>query len=379
MKTIAKIKEIVMCHFSLKRQFYSWIIGTLLLSMFFYHTDVEAQVDWTCTSDFYQMFGPPSGPYTFGKLNVLAGNFDLVYTLNDEINALGYNVKDNRIYGVNLSTSSPTREFSRINSDGTITGFGFGVATQSVIAGDCDTSGYWWGFRTGNIIKINLSSGSPTISDLTTISNSGVPSQTADFMYDVVDDAFYGIQKGNCTAYNLIRVNRSSPTIGTSTTITGDIVTYCESGIAGSTWGDKDGVNYFLFNSSGRIYTVDPSGVSTYIMSVTGTIKRNDGTKCVLTGNVFSCSIDDAGLSSETCNDNGTPSNASDDYVSFNLNPTGSNLGSGYTLSVNNGGSFVGGNSGSYGSASSFRLQNGSADGTNFTITITDDTDGSCT
>ncbi|MGB0840241.1 MAG: hypothetical protein ACPGXL_08880, partial [Chitinophagales bacterium] len=90
------------------------------------------------------------------------------------------------------------------------------------------------------------------------------------------------------------------------------------------------------------------------------------------------CSLTNAGETLETCNDNGTGTNDADDYITFSLNPTGSDLGASYSVSVDNGGtvSLAGGGAAtgiSYGSATAFRLQDGSADGaTTYTITITD-------
>ncbi len=90
------------------------------------------------------------------------------------------------------------------------------------------------------------------------------------------------------------------------------------------------------------------------------------------------CNLTDSGEANETCNDNGTTL-ATDDYISFDLNPMGSGLGSTYNVTVDNG-AVVTPTSGNYGSATSFRLQDGSADGsTTFTITITDADDPNCT
>ncbi|MEZ4906447.1 MAG: SdrD B-like domain-containing protein [Saprospiraceae bacterium] len=91
-----------------------------------------------------------------------------------------------------------------------------------------------------------------------------------------------------------------------------------------------------------------------------------------------SCSLTDAGKTNEACNDNGTPSDPSDDYITFSLNPTGTGLGTDYTVSVS-GGATLSQTSGTYGNATNFQLQNGSADGTSYTITITDNATGTCT
>ncbi len=84
------------------------------------------------------------------------------------------------------------------------------------------------------------------------------------------------------------------------------------------------------------------------------------------------------------CNDNGTPSDPSDDYVVFTLDFTGSaNTGTAFTL-TEAGGAAISQVSGdlTYANAgtSSFRLPNGSADGmSDFSITVTDNVDGGCT
>lgn len=96
------------------------------------------------------------------------------------------------------------------------------------------------------------------------------------------------------------------------------------------------------------------------------------------------CDLTNANRSSVSCNNNGSGSNPDDDYITFNLNPTGNNLSSTYSVFVNNGGtvSRANGNPATnipYGSTTSFRLHNGSANGVNYTITVRDNADNSCT
>lgn len=108
-----------------------------------------------------------------------------------------------------------------------------------------------------------------------------------------------------------------------------------------------------------------------------GRVVTDAGISTTFTLECLNCSIADAGKTNETCNNNLTRAR-SDDYVSFDLNPTGTDLGTTYTVSVDNGG-VVTPTTGTYGSATSFRLQDGSANNTLYTITITDDTTGTCT
>ena len=90
------------------------------------------------------------------------------------------------------------------------------------------------------------------------------------------------------------------------------------------------------------------------------------------------CYFLDAGLDNEMCNDNNTNWDPEDDYITFDLNPAGGNISAEYSVSVDNGGTITP-TSGTYGSATSFQLQNGSANGTTYTITITDNADANCT
>ncbi|MGB0840472.1 MAG: hypothetical protein ACPGXL_10040, partial [Chitinophagales bacterium] len=89
-----------------------------------------------------------------------------------------------------------------------------------------------------------------------------------------------------------------------------------------------------------------------------------------------SCILSDAGLNTLTCNDNGTDSDDADDYLTFTLNPTGTNIGSNYNVSVSAGS--INPTNAAYGSAISFQLQNGSAGNGNVIVTITDVDDPSC-
>jgi gliding motility-associated-like protein len=76
------------------------------------------------------------------------------------------------------------------------------------------------------------------------------------------------------------------------------------------------------------------------------------------------------------CNDNGTPNDTSDDFITFDLNPTGMDLGTGYMVTSSLG--TVTPVTGNYGFVNSFQLDNGSANGSDITITVTDNDDVSC-
>ena len=134
-------------------------------------------------------------------------------------------------------------------------------------------------------------------------------------------------------------------------------------------------IGTYCTNSPG---TVTSSGTSLYFEFYSDGTQAGTGWVADISCSTPPCSLTSAGETGETCNNNGTDSNTSDDYVSFNLNPTGSGLVGTYNVSVDGGG-IISPTSGSYGSVTTFQLQNGSANGTLYTVAITDASDGTCT
>ncbi len=119
--------------------------------------------------------------------------------------------------------------------------------------------------------------------------------------------------------------------------------------------------------------------------NVTITISNSDDPTCFSTIEIIDpgpcsgqpCSLSDIGLSGVTCDQNGTPTEGADDILIFDLNPSGTNLGSGYNISVSTG--TVNPAMATYGSSQSFSMQAGSATGGDVTVTITDIDDPACT
>ena len=90
------------------------------------------------------------------------------------------------------------------------------------------------------------------------------------------------------------------------------------------------------------------------------------------------CSLSASGYANAACNDNGTPSNNTDDFITFDLDPSGSVLGLTYTVTVSSG-TITPVTPQSYGSPITFTLQNGSAGAGDVTVTIQDIIGPACT
>jgi len=85
------------------------------------------------------------------------------------------------------------------------------------------------------------------------------------------------------------------------------------------------------------------------------------------------CNLTNTSIEDIACNDNGTPANTNDDYITFSLNPTGSGLGTQYTVT----GPGIQ-ETGSYGQKTNFRTPDGTAGNGNITLTVTDNTTNTC-
>lgn len=87
------------------------------------------------------------------------------------------------------------------------------------------------------------------------------------------------------------------------------------------------------------------------------------------------CNIASAGLTDVQCNNNNTPNNPADDFFTFKLNPTGTNLSNnGYTVT----GATVAPNSAAYGAATTFSRPAGTLGAGNAAITIQDNSSPAC-
>jgi uncharacterized repeat protein (TIGR01451 family) len=133
----------------------------------------------------------------------------------------------------------------------------------------------------------------------------------------------------------------------------------------------------YLWNSGETTASISGKTSGTYTVTVTDANGCTDVCASSINEPGALCNLTGAGLAAVICNDSSTSADATDDYIGFTLNPTGTTLGSGYVVTVSSGS--ITPNTGTYGAASNFQLQNGSAgSGNTITVTITDNVDSNC-
>lgn len=127
---------------------------------------------------------------------------------------------------------------------------------------------------------------------------------------------------------------------------------------------------------SNQLLISDLSDYTTYDYRIRslcdGTTKSTYTTGQFTTGGK-ECELTSATVQNVDCQNNGTPYDSADDYLSFDLYVTGINVGNGF--SINN---VDGDNTGQYNTINSYRTATGSFGNGDLIITVTDDSDGNC-
>lgn len=219
---------------------------------------------FTCEPGFYQsmIFG------VIKKLNPVDGSYqDVGISTEGSINAIGYNVQDNYIYGIG---TGPSRSLIRLEHDATATNLGTptGLSLASgYVAGDMDRNGNLYTTDNNNLWIIDVSAG--TASSIS-LSSSIVVN---DLVY--INGFLYGT---NST--NLYQINISDGTVSTNP------INLPTPGVYGAGWATVEDKLYFGNNTSGIIYEINnystPSPTYQAALIGEGGLAGNDGASCSL-------------------------------------------------------------------------------------------------
>lgn len=209
-----------------------------------------------------------------------------------ELNAIGYNPKDNHFYAWDLQNGV----FVKISSDlATVTPYtagsmGYAGPTTSVFAGDVDEDGYHWSFTvsggTTTWYRIDLNTATPTFVESGTTANP-TGSEGTDWAYIPGTDKLYrGMDNG--TDITIVAFDRTSKTYSTVGTVTNIIAGGASGRNMGAVYADPSGNFYMSSNGSGILWRVDlddPSGPGPTYTAVeldAADVGSNDGARCAL-------------------------------------------------------------------------------------------------
>lgn len=262
------------------------------------NSNCKNAIPCTPNSELYQVIRALNqSAQTFERLNPTTNvnnAYQLLGTNSTSINAIGYNVQDGYIYGIQQNS----RRLVQVDKNGNLS-YPFGnnnvlylptAPGGTYYAGDFDLSGnlYVTNANLNTIYAIDVSSNSATPIPL------GQTIPVADFCYNRQDNFFYGMT-GNPNDGRLIQMNLdiannyASPSINDigvpSFSANIDNTSNCN-GAFGAAFSDANGIMYFFCNASGVLYRVSLNGTSANSTLLFDTqrfsLSRNDGASCPL-------------------------------------------------------------------------------------------------
>ncbi|NFV12500.1 DUF11 domain-containing protein [Clostridium sporogenes] len=253
---------------------------------------------FNCSYFGYQTFSNPDQPgFSLVRVNLVTGQITMINPdLGVRINAIGYNILDNMIYGMEGTTTN----LLRVAEDGSILNLGpipnLPVPPITYNVGTIDDQGHMFIFQQteGRYYVIDVNQNSPTfgqlldptagyIVDTAPFGTSLVypPTNTlniTDWSYSPIDGQLYAVQFSDSGPSTVVRIN---PTTGVVTQLT-------TTGIpGGSQYGasfmDSEGNFYAINNDTGRIYRITISGnnATGQLFSQSTPSTANDGAACI--------------------------------------------------------------------------------------------------
>ena len=268
--------SIVSRDFTVSDRFICRLALLIVLSSIFYQPAYSAGPTFVCDGTPYPTFGSnPTTLQEIDKQTLVISNIAAV-SPSGTINATGYNILDDYIYGLK------GKDFYQLAADGTYIMLGkpVGVGAASGVtwnigvtyAGTMDTSGNWYGHDTNYVYRVSIGV-NPSAGSLTyeRFPRSGsFMGKVADLAFNPLDGNLYGM-----SASNLRKITVAG--VGSTVTTSGSL-----SGSAGGAWSTSSGTLYFYNNGGGLLYSVDMTQ-SPPVASFVGNVAKNgtfDATAC---------------------------------------------------------------------------------------------------
>lgn len=227
------------------------------------------------------LFQYPEGPTLVQNVNMVTGAYETANIIEDySINAVGYNVLDDYIYGWDLTPNDPS--IVRVATDGSVTRLGLPAGSvPGAVIGDVDADGQYWTFNGPTWNQIDLAPGSPTYMTVVDSGTSPIPagliSVGADWAYvPGAGEYLYSVGQDTGGEAQLIRFDPAT----SEHTIAGSLGLGVGTWTFGAVYADANGYLYASNNTTGTIYRVDIDSVSAEVFAQGPASNSNDGARC---------------------------------------------------------------------------------------------------
>ena len=201
-------------------------------------------------------------------------SYNLIFTNSYAINAIGYNVQDNFIYGIRQKSN----RLVRVGLNGVFDDLGIvqnlpAPGSKSYYTGDFDLSGnlYVTYGTINTVYNIDVVNMTATAINMT----GGDLSNVADFTFLPGPNRFYGLNGDSGHLMEFNPINGSVNDLGATTP-----ATTCGSNY-GASFADNNGFLYFFCNNDGDLFKVHQATKSSTLLQATGlSLNSNDGAAC---------------------------------------------------------------------------------------------------
>ena len=233
---------------------------------------------FTCSSNSYIFTSTnkdkPTDSYT---VDILTGSSSLekshFHTTN--INAIGYNVKDNYIWGYDRIN----KKVARVDANYNVTSFDIkNLPAKSFISGDVSLDGvlYLYEKKDSKIYRVDVDPASSNYLKKLDDLDITKKIETSDMAFNPIDNKIYLMGNNDRKLYSIDPTNGNVRDLG-STKMPG-------SKSSGANYFDKDG-NFYIYNNSGKIYKIDisdPDNIDpkAVFLSDAPEFESKDGARC---------------------------------------------------------------------------------------------------
>ncbi len=228
-----------------------------------------------CISRFFHIWGN-NGDVAAMDATVNPYVYDIAKTVGYHINGVGYNLEDGMLYAFEQDNDVPGNNIIRIDGNYDVEVLSVTIPFLSWRA-DFDVIGdmYFWDANGTTIGIFDASTGI-----VTTQSSSGATWIPIDMAFLDADGYFYGIHDATLYKYN--PGNHFVSTTPITGRLSDDYISGVNSAYYGAAWTADDGYIFTTNSQSGKMYKIDPAGLSIYVGQGEADLNKSDGASCPL-------------------------------------------------------------------------------------------------
>ena len=197
-----------------------------------------------------------------------------------QLNAIGFNPKDNKYYAWDLQNGVPVRVNDDFTNPQPFTITGYAGPTSAIWSGDVDTDGNWWFFTATHWYQVDVNTATPTLIASGTDQPPAGTEGTDWAFVPGTNKLYRGMDEGaNIRIYSFDRTSHQYAPVG----VVSNVFTATD-GDMGSVYADPNNNFYMSSHNSGKMFRVDLDDAQPFTAAELDAVdpNSNDGARCAL-------------------------------------------------------------------------------------------------